>query len=149
MMNVCCILFSSLLEILCSVLYDSLRPVIIHMNHMETLTELCTILKVHFLIQVIVRPCRRFSTNGSIVGSTVRSSFSLHIPIQVEMIEDHVQQKGEWLQLSLLPFGWKKVLDVCMLVRAKSSFLCRFIKHSGRDQVRISNQIHSSFQVKS
>ncbi|KAJ7330669.1 Golgi transport complex subunit 3 [Desmophyllum pertusum] len=31
---------------------------------------------------------------GAIVGSTVRSSFSLHIPIQVEMIEDHVQQKG-------------------------------------------------------
>ncbi|KAL9965707.1 hypothetical protein ACROYT_G029547 [Oculina patagonica] len=50
----------SLLEILCSTLYDSLRPVIIHMNHMETLTELCTILKV-------------------------------------EMIEDHVQQKGEEL----------------------------------------------------
>ncbi|CAH3023669.1 unnamed protein product [Porites evermanni] len=50
----------SLLEILCSVLYDSLRPVIIHMNHMETLTELCSILKV-------------------------------------EMIEDHVQQKGEEL----------------------------------------------------
>ena len=38
---------SSLLEILCSTLYDSLRPVIIHMNHMETLTELCTILKVN------------------------------------------------------------------------------------------------------
>ena len=41
------LLCSSLLEILCSTLYDSLRPVIIHMNHMETLTELCTILKVN------------------------------------------------------------------------------------------------------
>lgn len=50
----------SLLESLCSILYDSLRPVVIHMNHMETLTELCSILKV-------------------------------------EMIEDHVQQKGEEL----------------------------------------------------
>lgn len=39
----------SLLEILCSILYDSLRPVIIHMNHMETLTELCTILKVEMI----------------------------------------------------------------------------------------------------
>lgn len=49
-MNVSYILFSSLLEILCSTLYDSLRPVIIHMNHMETLTELCTILKVHLIV---------------------------------------------------------------------------------------------------
>ena len=48
-MNFSYILFSSLLEILCSTLYDSLRPVIIHMNHMETLTELCTILKVNTL----------------------------------------------------------------------------------------------------
>ena len=48
LMNVFLFPLSSLLEILCSVLYDSLRPVIIHMNHMETLTELCSILKVSF-----------------------------------------------------------------------------------------------------
>ena len=48
LMNVFLFPLSSLLEILCSVLYDSLRPVIIHMNHMETLTELCSILKVSY-----------------------------------------------------------------------------------------------------
>ncbi|XP_031565571.1 conserved oligomeric Golgi complex subunit 3-like [Actinia tenebrosa] len=50
----------TLLENLSSSLYDCLRPIIIHMNHMETLAELCSILKV-------------------------------------EMLEDHVQQKGEEL----------------------------------------------------
>ncbi|XP_020896480.1 conserved oligomeric Golgi complex subunit 3 [Exaiptasia diaphana] len=50
----------TLLENLSSTLYDCLRPIIIHMNHMETLAELCSILKV-------------------------------------EMLEDHVQQKGDEL----------------------------------------------------
>ncbi|CAB3989375.1 conserved oligomeric Golgi complex subunit 3-like [Paramuricea clavata] len=54
----------TLLENFCTILYDAFRPLIIHMNHMETLTELCSILKV-------------------------------------EMLEDHVRQKGD----ELLAFG--------------------------------------------
>ncbi|XP_046853016.1 conserved oligomeric Golgi complex subunit 3-like [Xenia sp. Carnegie-2017] len=54
----------TLLENFCTILYDAFRPLIIHMNHMETLTELCSILKV-------------------------------------EMLEDHVSQKGD----ELLAFG--------------------------------------------
>ena len=38
--------YSALLESLCYSLYDMLRPVIIHINHMETLAEVCSILKV-------------------------------------------------------------------------------------------------------
>ena len=38
--------FSGLLEGLCYTLYDMLRPVVIHINHLETLAELCSILKV-------------------------------------------------------------------------------------------------------
>ncbi|XP_077988329.1 conserved oligomeric Golgi complex subunit 3-like [Glandiceps talaboti] len=38
-----------LLERLCNNLYDVLRPLIIHINHLETLAELCTILKTEML----------------------------------------------------------------------------------------------------
>lgn len=34
---------------LCNTLYDTLRPYIIHINHLETLAELCTILKIEML----------------------------------------------------------------------------------------------------
>ena len=37
---------SGLLESLCYLLYDTLRPVVIHINHLETLAELCSIFKV-------------------------------------------------------------------------------------------------------
>ena len=38
--------YSSMLESLCNNLYDVLRPLIIHVNHLETLAELCGIMKV-------------------------------------------------------------------------------------------------------
>ena len=41
--------FSESLEGLCSNLYDLLRPLIIHINHLETLAELCSILSVEML----------------------------------------------------------------------------------------------------
>ena len=50
--NECPLLFffySGLLESLCYSLYDTLRPVIIHTNHLETLADLCIIFKVLFL----------------------------------------------------------------------------------------------------
>ena len=40
------IFFSFLLESLCNVLYETFRPLVIHMTHMETLAEMCNILKV-------------------------------------------------------------------------------------------------------
>ena len=38
---------SGLLESLCYTVYDALRPIVIHTNHLETLADLCTIFKVH------------------------------------------------------------------------------------------------------
>lgn len=42
-------LTSELLEKLCLSLYDVLRPLIIHIIHLETLSELCSILKNEML----------------------------------------------------------------------------------------------------
>lgn len=41
--------FSEMLERLCNNLYDVFRPLIIHVNHLETLAELCSIMKVEML----------------------------------------------------------------------------------------------------
>ena len=45
---------SGLLESLCFSLYDVLRPIIIKINHLETLAELCSILNVCMSIPVFV-----------------------------------------------------------------------------------------------
>ncbi|XP_021942547.1 conserved oligomeric Golgi complex subunit 3 isoform X2 [Zootermopsis nevadensis] len=42
-------LLTSYLEGLCTVLYDVLRPFIIHINHLETLAEVCSILRLEML----------------------------------------------------------------------------------------------------
>lgn len=48
-MKRCFISYSELLENLCLSLYDVLRPLIIHIIHLETLSELCSILKNEML----------------------------------------------------------------------------------------------------
>lgn len=48
-MKQCFIPDSELLEKLCLSLYDVLRPLIIHIIHLETLSELCSILKNEML----------------------------------------------------------------------------------------------------
>lgn len=37
------------IEGLCTILYDTIRPFIIHINHLETLAEICSILRVEML----------------------------------------------------------------------------------------------------
>ena len=37
------------MEGLCTILYDTLRPYIIHINHLETLAEICSILRIEML----------------------------------------------------------------------------------------------------
>lgn len=41
--------FRSYLEGICTILYDTLRPYIIHINHLETLAEICGILRIEML----------------------------------------------------------------------------------------------------
>lgn len=40
---------TSYMEGLCTILYDTIRPFIIHINHLETLAEICSILRVEML----------------------------------------------------------------------------------------------------
>jgi len=40
------------MENICGILYETFRPLIIHMTHMETLAELCNILKVNIHIYI-------------------------------------------------------------------------------------------------
>ena len=37
------------MEGLCNILYDTLRPFLIHINHLETLAEICSILRTEML----------------------------------------------------------------------------------------------------
>lgn len=41
--------YSVYLEGLCTILYDTMRPFIIHINHLETLAEICSILRIEML----------------------------------------------------------------------------------------------------
>jgi len=40
---------TSYMDGLCTILYDTIRPFIIHINHLETLAEICSILRVEML----------------------------------------------------------------------------------------------------
>lgn len=41
--------FSVYLDGLCTLLYDTIRPYIIHINHLETLAEICSILRIEMI----------------------------------------------------------------------------------------------------
>jgi hypothetical protein len=56
-----------LLESLCYTLYDVLRPVVIHINHLETLADLCSILKVTCCIYTTVRCVARQMQSNRVI----------------------------------------------------------------------------------
>ena len=60
------LLFSEMLLRLCGNLYDLLRPLIIHIYHLETLAELCNILKTE-MIDDHVQNNRKLPNNDRII----------------------------------------------------------------------------------
>ncbi|XP_033099795.1 conserved oligomeric Golgi complex subunit 3-like [Anneissia japonica] len=80
-----------LLESLCSSLYDVLRPLIIHINHLETLAELCSILKIEMLqdhVQNSPKELKSFETIACQMLEDVqeRLVFRSHIYIQSDIL---------------------------------------------------------------
>eukprot|EP00794_Sanderia_malayensis_P011304 gene11304-12486_t len=57
-----------LLESLCNSLYEMFRPLIIYMTHMETLAELCNILKVEMLEEHVARKVDQLSAFQVIIS---------------------------------------------------------------------------------
>lgn len=52
---------TSYMEGLCTILYDTIRPFIIHINHLETLAEICSILRVEMLDEHVQNNCKKLS----------------------------------------------------------------------------------------
>ncbi|XP_071951133.1 conserved oligomeric Golgi complex subunit 3-like [Antedon mediterranea] len=80
-----------LLESLSSNLYDVLRPLIIHINHLETLAELCSILKIEMLqdhVQNSPNELKSFETIARQMLEDVqeRLVFRSHIYIQSDIM---------------------------------------------------------------
>ncbi len=75
---------SELLEKLCLSLYDVLRPLIIHVVHLETLSELCSILKNEMLEDHV-------QNNGTTAGVYVYSSQHCRYTSQVNQFKLNIQ----------------------------------------------------------
>lgn len=51
-------IYRAYLEGLCTSLYDTLRPLVIHMKHLETLAEQCSILKHEMIQEQVQNNCK-------------------------------------------------------------------------------------------
>ncbi|KAK7603161.1 hypothetical protein V9T40_003160 [Parthenolecanium corni] len=66
-----CKTFSEFLESTCSILYDTMRPLIIHIKHMETLAEFCSILRVE-IVQDHVQNNKSLEAFGNVAEQLLR-----------------------------------------------------------------------------
>ncbi|XKL61877.1 hypothetical protein PGB90_001710 [Kerria lacca] len=84
-------IFSDFLESMCSVLYDTMRPLVIHMKHMETLAEFCSILRVEIL-QDHVQHNASLQPFGNIVEQLLRDVkerlvFRAHLYFKTDILQ--------------------------------------------------------------
>ncbi|KAH9631562.1 hypothetical protein HF086_004723 [Spodoptera exigua] len=75
------------LQSLCTGLYESLRPQIIHINHLETLAELCVILRVEYK----PAPAARLSALGACARSLLQDAqerlvFRAHVHLRADVL---------------------------------------------------------------
>ncbi|XP_015519472.2 conserved oligomeric Golgi complex subunit 3 [Neodiprion pinetum] len=79
------------LEGLCTSLYDSLRPFIIHINHLETLAEICCILRIEMLDEHVQNNSEPLQGFGSICLQLLhdvqeRLVFRAHLYLQSDVL---------------------------------------------------------------
>lgn len=84
-------LLDQTLESLCTNLYDVLRPLIIHVNHLETLAELCSILKVEMMEEHIQNNSEQLVAFDMVCGQMLqdvqeRLVYRTHIFIRQEIL---------------------------------------------------------------
>ena len=64
--------FSDFLDKICQKLYDTLRPVVIHLEHLESLSEICYILKNELIDENILNQSELFSFYSSEFDSIIK-----------------------------------------------------------------------------
>lgn len=84
-------IFEKFLDELCMILYDCLRPIIIHVNHIETLAELCGILKTEILMDNVQKSIDNLTAFESVFSQLLedvqmRFVYRTHIYIKDEIL---------------------------------------------------------------
>ncbi|XP_055373812.1 conserved oligomeric Golgi complex subunit 3 [Condylostylus longicornis] len=79
------------LEGLCVILYDTLRPYIIHINHLETLAEICSILRIEMLEEHVQQNPEPLEAFGKTVFQLLqdvqeRLVFRAHLYLQSDIL---------------------------------------------------------------
>lgn len=78
------------MEGLCTILYDSIRPFIIHINHLETLAEICSILRVEMLDEHVAQNPEALEAFGLSIQQMLedvqeRLVFRAHLYLQTDI----------------------------------------------------------------
>jgi hypothetical protein len=83
---------STYMDGLCTILYDSIRPFIIHINHLETLAEICSILRVEMLDEHVQHNPEALDAFGKCIQQMLedvqeRLVFRAHIYLQSDILK--------------------------------------------------------------
>lgn len=81
---------TSYMEGLCMILYDSIRPFIVHINHLETLAEICSILRVEMLDEHVAQNPEALEAFGQAIQQMLedvqeRLIFRAHLYLQTDI----------------------------------------------------------------
>ncbi|XP_070507718.1 conserved oligomeric Golgi complex subunit 3 [Chironomus tepperi] len=83
---------TSYMEGLCTILYDSVRPFIVHINHLETLAEICSILRVEMLDEHVAHNPEALEAFGQLIQQMLedvqeRLIFRAHLYLQSDILQ--------------------------------------------------------------
>jgi conserved oligomeric Golgi complex subunit 3 len=92
--NVQTVQLISYMEGLCTILYDTVRPFIIHINHLETLAEICSILRVEMLDEHVAHNSEALEAFSHTIQQMLedvqeRLVFRAHLYLQTDILQYH------------------------------------------------------------